>query len=153
MEFSRHEYWSRLPFPPPVDLPNLGIKPRSPTLRADSLLSKWPGKSFPFWFILIFFCYRWLKFGPSSKIVFNRICFPINISLSTEQYVLKFKNNFISENLWREISSSGTCRKNNLPLLSVCFSFLRCHNFTIKSVLWVQDQWIMLSFFKFKLNS
>ena len=29
MEFSRQEYWSRLPFPPPGDLPNPGIKPLS----------------------------------------------------------------------------------------------------------------------------
>ena len=32
MGFSRQEYWSRLPFPPPGDLPNPGIKPESPTL-------------------------------------------------------------------------------------------------------------------------
>ena len=36
MEFSRQEYWSGLPFPSPGDLPNPGIKPRSPTLQADS---------------------------------------------------------------------------------------------------------------------
>ncbi|XP_061283195.1 sialin isoform X4 [Bos javanicus] len=30
MEFSRQEYWSELPFPPPGDLPNPGIKPASP---------------------------------------------------------------------------------------------------------------------------
>ena len=30
MEFSRQEYWSGLPFPPPGDLPNPGIKPVSP---------------------------------------------------------------------------------------------------------------------------
>ena len=29
MEFSRQEYWSRLPFPSPEDLSNLGIKPVS----------------------------------------------------------------------------------------------------------------------------
>ena len=29
MEFSRYEYWSRLPFPPPGDLPDPGIKPTS----------------------------------------------------------------------------------------------------------------------------
>ena len=28
-EFSRQEYWSGLPFPPPGDLPNPGIKPAS----------------------------------------------------------------------------------------------------------------------------
>ena len=32
-EFSRQEYWSGLPCPPPGDLPNPGIKPRSPTLQ------------------------------------------------------------------------------------------------------------------------
>ena len=44
MGFSRQEYWSGLPFPSPGDLPNPGIKPRSPTLQADSLLSEPPGK-------------------------------------------------------------------------------------------------------------
>ena len=38
MEFSRQEYWSRLPFPSPGDLPNPGIQPGSPSLQADSLL-------------------------------------------------------------------------------------------------------------------
>ena len=28
MEFSRQEYWSGLPCPPPGDLPNPGIKPK-----------------------------------------------------------------------------------------------------------------------------
>ena len=32
MEFSRHEYWSGLPFPPPGDLPDPGIEPSSPAL-------------------------------------------------------------------------------------------------------------------------
>ena len=35
--FSRQEYWSGLPFPSPGDLPDPGIKPRSPALQADSL--------------------------------------------------------------------------------------------------------------------
>ena len=34
MEFSRQEYWSGLPFPPPGDLPNPGIKPVSLTSPA-----------------------------------------------------------------------------------------------------------------------
>ena len=33
MEFSRHEHWSGLPFPPLGDLPNPGIEPRSPMLQ------------------------------------------------------------------------------------------------------------------------
>ena len=40
MGFSRQEYWSRLLFPSPGDLLNPGIKPRSPALQADSLLSE-----------------------------------------------------------------------------------------------------------------
>ena len=42
MEFSRQEYWSRLPFPSPEDLPDPGIEPRSPELRADALTSEPP---------------------------------------------------------------------------------------------------------------
>ena len=37
MEFSRQEYWSRLPFSSPGDLPDSGIKPRFPASQADSL--------------------------------------------------------------------------------------------------------------------
>ena len=44
MGFSREEYWSGLPFPSPGDLPDPGIKPRSPVLQADSLPSESPGK-------------------------------------------------------------------------------------------------------------
>ena len=40
--FSRQEYWSGLPCPPPRDLPNPGVEPRSPALQADSLLSELP---------------------------------------------------------------------------------------------------------------
>ena len=46
MEFSRQEYWRGLPFPSPEDLPNLGIKPRSPVLEADSLPSEPSGKPY-----------------------------------------------------------------------------------------------------------
>ena len=41
-EFSRQEYWSVLPFPSPGDLPDPGIKPRSPALQADALTSEPP---------------------------------------------------------------------------------------------------------------
>ena len=45
-EFSRQEYWSGSSFPPPGDLPNPGINPRSSTLQADSLPSEPPGYLF-----------------------------------------------------------------------------------------------------------
>ena len=47
MGFSRQKYWSGLPFPPPEDLPDPGIKPMSPVfpaLQADSLPPEPPGK-------------------------------------------------------------------------------------------------------------
>ena len=44
MEFSRPEYWSGYPFPSPGDLPNSGIKPRSPSLQAVSLPAEPQGK-------------------------------------------------------------------------------------------------------------
>ena len=42
MGFSRQKYWSGLPFPSPGNLPNPGIKSRSPALQAESLLSEPP---------------------------------------------------------------------------------------------------------------
>ena len=45
VEFSKQEYWSGLPFPSPGDLPDSGIKLRSPTLQADSLPTESLGKN------------------------------------------------------------------------------------------------------------
>ena len=49
MEFSRQEYWSRLPLPTPGDFPNPGIKPRSPVPPAVAgrfFTTAPPGKPF-----------------------------------------------------------------------------------------------------------
>ena len=37
MGFSRQEYWTGLPCPPPGDLPDAEIEPRTPALQVDSL--------------------------------------------------------------------------------------------------------------------
>ena len=42
--FPRQESWSRLPFPPPGDLPNPGVRPLSPALRGGFLTTGPPGK-------------------------------------------------------------------------------------------------------------
>ena len=42
MGFFRQEYWSKLPFPPPEDLPDPGIEPVSPALQLDT--GEPPGK-------------------------------------------------------------------------------------------------------------
>ena len=44
MGFPRQEYWSGLPCPPPGDLLDPGIRPRSPMLQADTLPSEQPEK-------------------------------------------------------------------------------------------------------------
>ena len=44
MEFPRQEYWSRLPFPPPEDLPDPGIEPTSPALAGRFFTTEPAGK-------------------------------------------------------------------------------------------------------------
>ena len=44
MEFSRREYWSGLPFPPPGDLPNSEIELVSPALAGRFFTTEPPGK-------------------------------------------------------------------------------------------------------------
>ena len=46
MEFSRQEYWSGLPFPPPGDLLDPGSKHGSPPVQVDSLPCEPPGKPY-----------------------------------------------------------------------------------------------------------
>ena len=49
MEFSRQEYWGRLPFPSPGDLPDPGIEPVSseiPALAGGFFTTKPPRKPF-----------------------------------------------------------------------------------------------------------
>ena len=46
MEFSRQEYWSRLPFPPPGDLTDPGIEPASRYIASRFFTTEPPGKSF-----------------------------------------------------------------------------------------------------------
>ena len=44
MEFSRQEYWSRLPFPTAEYLPDSGIEPTSPVLAGGFFITEPPGK-------------------------------------------------------------------------------------------------------------
>ena len=54
MEFSRQEYWSGLPFPPPGYLPNPGIKSVSPELAGRFFTTELPGKPLEFYSALQF---------------------------------------------------------------------------------------------------
>ena len=44
MRFSRQEYWSGLSFPPPGDLPDLGIEGKSPSLAGGFFTTETSGK-------------------------------------------------------------------------------------------------------------
>ena len=44
MGFSRQEYWSELPFPPPGDIPDPGIEPMYPALAGGFFTTEPPGK-------------------------------------------------------------------------------------------------------------
>ena len=53
MGFSRQEYWSGLPFPPPGDLPDPGIKPVSPALAGGFLTTEPLGDPTPSLFYMV----------------------------------------------------------------------------------------------------
>ena len=44
MGLPKQEYWSGLPFPPPGDLPDSGIKPASPALAGEFFTTEPPGE-------------------------------------------------------------------------------------------------------------
>ena len=46
MGFFRQEYWSRLPFPSPGDLPDPGMEPASPALAGGFFTTELPGSPF-----------------------------------------------------------------------------------------------------------
>ena len=46
MRFSRQELWGGLPCPPPGDLPDPGIKSRSPALASRFFTTELPGKAY-----------------------------------------------------------------------------------------------------------
>ena len=75
MEFSRPEHLSGQPFPSPGDLPNAGIKPRSPALQADSLLTELQGKEWEIQDNLIYFNCPNLAHGAVRRFSFFNIYF------------------------------------------------------------------------------
>ena len=54
MGFSRQEYWSGLLFPPPGDLPDLGIKAESPAFTGKFFTMEPTGKPLSLLLLLLF---------------------------------------------------------------------------------------------------
>ena len=66
--FPRQEYWSGLPFPSLGDLPNPGIKPRSPALADGFFTAEPSGKEESKQLFLLPSCYRLPVFASSWPI-------------------------------------------------------------------------------------
>ena len=84
MECSRQEYWSGLPFPPPGDLPDPGIEPKSPALAGGFFTAELPGKPLFIvlggdrdkWCVFKIFGVRMLLVGPGIRISTLHSCHP-----------------------------------------------------------------------------
>ena len=96
MGFSRQDYWSGLPCPPPGDLPCPGIKPAAPALQADLALLSHQGS--PCWTILTVYrtLYKsysrtwftfYFGFCQAFTAIYNTFQFQ---TLSTECKILKY---------------------------------------------------------------
>ena len=65
MAFSRQEYWSELPFPSPVDLPNPGIEPMSAALAGRFFTTEPPKKPMVRPYLICFFIFQGLLSFPN----------------------------------------------------------------------------------------
>ena len=75
--FSRQEYWSGLPCPPPGYLSNPGIEPRCPILQGDSLPSAPPGKPQIYKSDLVYGFSDWEVFNYWFNLVSHSSCFDL----------------------------------------------------------------------------
>ena len=146
--FSRQGYWSGLPYPPPGDLSNSGIDPRSRTQQTDSLLSEPPGKPCNgirtrkilacywgaygnmFWELLCVFmcvcpCWRWFM-----KKIFHTICLLKTQNLLFLSFLLAKQTIFFSQTLCFVIQNQGRCHAVltvfpwGLPLMPQCSLYI-----------------------------
>jgi len=87
MGFSRQEYWSGYPLPPPRDLLDPGIKRGSPALQADSLPPEPSGKPTE--------CILLILTGKGASLQGRLFLPPILISVNSYISVYVHKNNLI----------------------------------------------------------
>ena len=94
MEFSRQEYWTRLPFPTPGDLPNPGIEPTSLTSPISSggffiTRATWEARVFCYPGLECSFPDSWISFRSQLSHHFLRGTVPSFHSALTPQLLLE----------------------------------------------------------------
>ena len=143
MEFSRQEYCSGLPFPPPGDLPNPGIETVSlvsPVLQVDCLSLSHQGSLFFFWDSL----YDCIGMLMSEAMLIFLHSFSVFIGKILYLFIFTFTNFFI-------------CYLRNAVKLFKCIVFrvlhFSCPNFTFLllsvSLLRFSIFWIIFMVFSF----
>ena len=115
MEFSRQECWSGLPFPFPGDLPDPGIKLRSPCI-ADRLFTIWVTKGAHIsheWFLKVDIQFTFLMvFFPLSKSHLFHLC---SLSLSfVVQLMFKVSWDNLFWYVYHHFSAAHTCMDRSL---------------------------------------
>ena len=122
MEFSRQDYYSGLPFPPPGDLPNLGIGPAAPALQAYFLLLE------PLWSR-----YKQLKYIVNQHILIRISCLMLKAA-QREKESWEYLKDIISVKGEKENFASPP-KTNFQYLLQMCFESVQ---FTFQ---WRQREW------------
>ena len=117
MEFSRQEYWSRLPFPVPGDLPVSGIEPSSPALQEElyKFLTNWATREAP---TLTMFTVTFT----AKILLWRNLHYPLNNIL--------FNVVIYSTHFWRELT------------LSLCWDFLFFHLFQ-EDMYWIVEAFLL----------
>ena len=109
-EFSRQEYWSALPFPPPEDLPDPGAEPTSPAFPAllvhSLLMSHW-GRPY------LLLKKHWKGTGIFKKKTINKHYFEEN-----KQTYIESKPRPVLPREWKLISNAHFLARKNKKLIS-----------------------------------
>ena len=110
---ARQEYWSGLPFSSSKDFPDPGIKPRSSTLQADSLLSEPPGKQAYHKLLCVFMrlfyisLLNWTICSPTLCLFLFPIITPASNTAPSTQLVF---NKYLTNKWWKHIEATTSPR-------------------------------------------